>query len=441
MADNDPKPSIPAWQRAGAQPTQPSPSSPPPPPLPSTDKPVETLEAATAPVEENPLHSEITEPTTSTALTAPPPPSQSLTLNPSEFTAFTTTHHPQQAQSQSAPQQPTPRQAPAPIITYPEFLSRAHEPSPLITTSRLLNATYATAGLAALCYGFGTYLLQPMHAQLTHSRQELQVHTRDRMGELNERLEKLVGEDGVREVRKKRGVVKASSEVRQKSAEEDEDEDEDDDVSSAADDPTELFHRDMGTQTTSPLPSPEPSALKSTSKSTDWRGNPIVDGEAKPQTPADRQETQLQILHSHLQDLLPKSASSSSDTTNLSAANPTATMSPTDPQDQLSRLRTLTETLLYSSHPYAYSTETGSFASAVNQANQASWTSYNGNENVWTNTNASGSSSGVNASGKKEEQRRDEIENLRKEIRSVKGVLLSAKRFPGASGRPIGAGV
>ena len=33
--------------------------------------------------------------------------------------------------------------------------------------------------------------------------------------------------------------------------------------------------------------------------------------------------------------------------------------------------------------------------------------------------------------GKKEEKRHSEIDNLKKEIRGVKGVLLSARRFPG----------
>merc|ERR1712000_242112 len=113
----------------------------------------------------------------------------------------------------------------APIITYPEFLTSQTEDAkaPLITTLQI------TSFLSAVLVGTSKFLLTPMLERLTSARVELHddVHTR---------LDKLLGalEKGV-------SVVPEVKSKKLQMEEEDED-------------PTECFHIDAATQTTSYLP-------------------------------------------------------------------------------------------------------------------------------------------------------------------------------------------
>ncbi|KAL3421910.1 peroxin 14/17 [Phlyctema vagabunda] len=155
-----------------------------------------------------------------------------------------------QTQSQSQLQsQPQPQSRPAvqrvretpPIITYPEFLTVSPSPPPLITKQRLLTTLYLFGGLSALLYGTNEHLVQPMIASLTTSRISLAETAKDNLQKLVEKLEQVVSD-----------IPSPSSES---VAAEESDED-----------PTEMFHRDIGVQTSfSPTPtrprSPEPTSL------------------------------------------------------------------------------------------------------------------------------------------------------------------------------------
>lgn len=161
----------------------------------------------------------------------------------SDFATFKQTTQ----QPAAAPVAPS-RPSGPPIITYPEFLAEAHKPPPIITPSRILNTAYLASGLAAVIYGASTFLVKPMSASLTESRHDFATHSNSKIDELNDRLSKLVSK--IPEARKQ--ATDSDS----------------DDVESITSDPTELFHRDMGTQTSPPLsPRPSSPASATTTKS------------------------------------------------------------------------------------------------------------------------------------------------------------------------------
>ena len=274
----------------------------------------------------------------------------------SEFESFQ-----QQQQLQLKPESQPPRQntSAPPIITYPEFLVEAHKPPPLITPGRIVNTAYVAGGLAALIYGASKYLVAPMSISLTESRHEFAVHSQSKIDEMNDRLAKLVSK--APDVKKDMDKT-AETEI-------------DDEAESETSDPTELYHRDMGTQT-SPLPSRRAS-LSSTS-------NP--DKNDKKKDMAEYQSTGLQIMKSHLDEMLARSEK-------LADTHK-------DRQDSVNKLRHYLDTVMYAS------------------AGIAAW----------------GMGEDAGKEGGKE-GKDDALEELKKEIRGVKGVLLSAKRFPGVAGR------
>ncbi|KPM45697.1 hypothetical protein AK830_g848 [Neonectria ditissima] len=137
-----------------------------------------------------------------------------------------------QPPAQSTSTQTTPSQPPsdrAPIVTYPEFLAKPARPPPLVTTNRLLNTLYAVIGLSTLVYGTGKYVLGPMVDAQTEARAEFHDATVRRLDSLVTKLEKTVS------------VVPPA---KKNTPGDDE---------SEAEDPAEMFHRDMGTQTSFPL--------------------------------------------------------------------------------------------------------------------------------------------------------------------------------------------
>ncbi|KAF2858363.1 hypothetical protein K470DRAFT_259868 [Piedraia hortae CBS 480.64] len=221
---------------------------------------------------------------------------------------FLRTHQPQQ------PQQPQ-----APIITYPEFLVEAHQPAPLITASRVVNTIYAASGVVALAYGVSKFLIQPMVDTLSKSRQEFALHTISHIEELNDRLEKLVSTSP--------SFLSDSS-------------------STVSDDPAELYHRDVGTQT-----SPQSSR------------SPSISGEFHNTLSA-----QVNVLSN-----LKKKLAEANDSNNPNEA----------PLREIDELKEYLGTVIYS--PPIFGTNQG--------------------------------------------QRKD-YEDLKKEMRAIKGVLLSTKRFP-----------
>jgi hypothetical protein len=113
-------------------------------------------------------------------------------------------------------------------------------PPPLVTVNGFLNTLYAFGGLSALVYGTSKYVAEPMVNTLTEARISFHETANHGLAKLVSKLENTVSEIPAPK-------PKPSST-------------QDDDATSSYDDPTELFHRDIGVQTSLPTsPSPEPS--------------------------------------------------------------------------------------------------------------------------------------------------------------------------------------
>ncbi|KAM0701137.1 hypothetical protein Q7P35_011498 [Cladosporium inversicolor] len=264
----------------------------------------------------------------------------STSISAADFASFKQT-----TQSQSTP--PAPRVAAPPIITYPEFLEDARKPPPLITPTRILNATYIASAIAAVAYGASTFLVKPMAASLTDARHDFASHGQSKIDEFNERLSKLVS---------KIPAPKSTTEDA-----------ENDDAESVASDPTELFHRDIGTQT-SPAISPPPST---------------ANAQLGTHTTADKQNERLAIIKSHLDEML----------AGVQAGEQPAK----DRLEETNKLRHHLDNMMYRVQT----------------------------SNMWN----SGFGGGFSNDSKAGTEAVDAIEEVKKEIRGVKGVLLSAKRF------------
>lgn len=193
-----------------------------------------------------------------------------------------------------------------------------------------------------------------MLASLTEARHDFAEHSSNRLTAVNEKLSALVS------------IVPPS-----KTATALPSSDDFDDLESTVSDPTELFHRDFGTQT-SPLPSPNPDS--STSSAT----------LSVPETLVSKHQTRLSIVKSHLSELL-ADCEANGDTNN-------------DLQAGISDFRHYLDNMVYS--PSAYQ--------------------YHPGETVFT------------PPGTPKDKKDDVVAAFKAEIRGVKGVLLSAKRFPSA---------
>ncbi|EHK45570.1 peroxisomal membrane anchor domain-containing protein, variant 2 [Trichoderma atroviride IMI 206040] len=119
-----------------------------------------------------------------------------------------------------------------PVVTYPEFLTKPQNDPPLVTTNGLLNTLWAFGGLSTLLYGASKFAVEPMVEKQTSARIDLHETTSKKLDSILAQLESTVS---VVPSYNKSGANATSSET--------------EDV----DDPSEMFHRDIGTQTTSPL--------------------------------------------------------------------------------------------------------------------------------------------------------------------------------------------
>ncbi|KAJ5164473.1 uncharacterized protein N7500_006303 [Penicillium coprophilum] len=316
--------------------------------------------SSSTPVEDKPQEeTPSTPPTQSEAITSPP-----TTSLPSSNTM---------PQSHSAPA-PTPTPAPRdvpPIITYPEFLFESSKPPPLVTMRSLLYTLYGAAGLGASLYGASEYLVKPMLANLTSARHELASAAEANLQKLNEKLEKTVS------------VIPAElTELKLKPYS-----DEDDDASSITSDPTELFHRDVATQT-SPEPTPVPSTAGVVNS---------ADSAVSPSTAVNNHISRVESITSKLREIVnsEKEASTLDDSM----------------RTRLTELHHYCDGLIYSGPTYSSGSSYG----------------------VW-NSNNSGSS---DSSGHRKAE--DEaIAGFRADIRGVKGALLSARNFPASRGGRLG---
>nr|POE63220.1 hypothetical protein CFP56_04123 [Quercus suber] len=236
-----------------------------------------------------------------------------------------------------------------PIITYPEFLVDAHRAPPLITPSRVFNAAYFAAATAAVIYGANQYLVTPMLSSLTMARHEFHTHSHTKIDEFNERLSKIVSK--IPDVKKASGAEAVVS-----------------DTESVADDPTDLYHRDTGTQTSPEL---SPTSSVNTNLNTDLKKDTVT-----------YQMNSLNRVKEHL--------------TILTDGQQKSAEVEQERHNAINSLRHELDSMLYASPGVM----------------------------MW--------GQGDDALTKSSLPKDDVVEMLKKEIRGVKGVLLSARRFPSA---------
>ncbi|KAF2741038.1 DUF726-domain-containing protein [Polyplosphaeria fusca] len=230
---------------------------------------------------------------------------------------------------------------------------KSEKPPPLITTQRLLNTTYIAGGLMATMYGLSKYIIAPMVERLVESRHDLASHAQEHLSEFNKRLGDVTSIDPAN---KPKSSVSDTL----------------DDISEADSDPTELFHRDFGTQTTPSLS----------------RRSSVSDGPEVEQSIAIKHQNRLKILTAHLSEL------QATHTNDKASSNSLKT--------KLSDLTTYLGDMTYQNQ---YQNGMGSMLF--------------------------GPSSGP---PKTKDGKDDQIEILKSDIRAVKGVFLSARNFP-AGGR------
>jgi hypothetical protein len=298
------------------------------------------------------------------SLSATKPPSSTPTLS----NTSTTTNTPLTSPSRDVP----------PIITYPEFLLRPEKPPPLITFQRLAYATYSFAGLTALTYGASKYLVQPMLESLTSARHEFADTTLQNLDKLNSRLEGTVSHVP---------YMSSNTVLEGKAGEHDEE----DDFESIDSDPTELFHRDIATQT-SPLGSRN-SSLSSSS---------CLNHVHRDANPISSQSTRLSTIHTSLTSLLAS--------TTPSTISPNATESL---KSTVEDFQTYLDNLQFSNN-------------SLNTSNY---------DHIYPGIEAQKTLLKKNKTGED-----DEAEKFKAEIRAVKGALLSSRTFP-AGRKPVGTGI
>ncbi|KAH6620936.1 peroxisomal membrane anchor protein conserved region-domain-containing protein [Chaetomium sp. MPI-SDFR-AT-0129] len=142
-----------------------------------------------------------------------------------------------------------------PIVTYPEFLTKPTRPPPLVTVNGFLNTLYAFGGLSTVVYGASKFIVEPMVNTLTEARISLHNKANDDVAKLVSKLETVVSEIPPPKPKDLKTLPAHATG--------------DDDTASSCDDPTELFHRDIGVQTSPQLQSqPTPASNPETNKET-----------------------------------------------------------------------------------------------------------------------------------------------------------------------------
>lgn len=247
------------------------------------------------------------------------------------------------------------------MITYPEFLTKPTRPPPLVTANGILNTLYAFAGISTLLYGTSKYLVQPMVENLTEARYDLHETTSQNLAKIIEKLESTVSE--IPAPKKSTAAAGAADGANKDAA---------DDDASSADDPTEMFHRDIGTQTSIP----------STPFLTTWGENKNSDSD-KEKSATDRQADKLTWF---------KNQAAWLKTTVVADAD--------DVADLKSKMDVLKDDLVQLAYP--------------------------------SPSDYAGSSYSLYGGPRKNEPE-DEIKKARDNIRRVKGVLLSTRNFPASA--------
>jgi hypothetical protein len=271
-----------------------------------------------------------------------------------------------------------PRSDAPPIITYPEFLLKPQKPPPLVTLERLTTAAYCLAGISALTWGASKYLVNPMLESLTSARHDLQSNALERLGDLNTKLESSVSH------------VPYITPVHQRHLHKDDGMQSD---TSSDSDPTELYHRDIATQTSPPVQS---------------RRSSVTSLNSRNKNATTSQTERLRSLHANLSSLL-SSTTATLATTNLST-------SLTDLQSIIDRVESNSQPLY---NDYDWRSPSGSASNAFSSGST--------NSNSVNRTKTGGATDAQSEAAK-----------FKAEIRALKGAFLSSRNFPTA--RPTMAG-
>jgi len=221
-----------------------------------------------------------------------------------------------------------------------------------------------------------------MTSALTAARHDLAATALVDLAKLNARLEGVVSELPPR-------LARLPEAADGEGAEDEESEDED---------PTELFHRDVGTQTSSSPP------LRSASDASSSSSAPETPSAATPTptpTPTTTHTTALRAIHTHLSELLTKDSS-------VAVVDESV-------RDRIADLQAYLDGLAYASPGYGNGGAGGVYGMYGNGTGGWGW--------------SSGGGGGKGGGGGEE----DGIARVKAEIRGVKGVLLSARNFPGST--------
>ncbi|KAF1812497.1 hypothetical protein P152DRAFT_466406 [Eremomyces bilateralis CBS 781.70] len=250
-----------------------------------------------------------------------------------------------------------------PIITYPEFLTHSAKKPPLITANLLWNILYASGTTAAVIYGASKFLVEPLVESLSETRHDFFNHTQEHLTTLNDRLTDTVSTVPAMPLTLK-DQVNQLVEADQLSD------------SSSDSDPTELFHRDIGVQTSPALSRRGSVGPDSLSGLPEAARDAVTDQEAKLQSISDRLQQMIESA---------KTSKSSNDAMD----------------EQVRDLSSYLTGITYSSPYYGMS--------GLNTFN-------------YSMNSTAGSGTG----------KIDAVDAVKADIRGVKGVLLSSRNFPSA---------
>ena len=289
-------------------------------------------------------------------------------------------------------------------MTYPEFLlhssQRRTRPEPLVTASRLTTALYTLSALSTLAYGGARFVARPMADALAAAQSEFWDGAKQDVDRLVERLEGAVSEIPA-ELRGDGGTVheKRRDEDEGKHAVDDE-RDAESNASSSYEDPTELFHRDFGTQTSTPTARLSPQASPAVPAYAS-----SLDQEAEEENREDQSEAQARRI-SALAASLRALATDIRGETESSGATKTEV---DGVRDDVAALK--------------YRVFRGTTTATTNGSTASGGYSLPGS-GIYNSRNTNTGATADDAA--------DEVDRLRDAIRRVKGALLASRNFPAA---------
>lgn len=293
----------------------------------------------------------------------------------------------------------TPSRDVPPIITYPEFLLQPSQP-PLLSLRSVLYTLYGAAGLGATLYGTSEFLVKPMLRTLTEARHELAETAVGNLHRLNEKLEQNVSNIPLH-MSNSESIAKDGFS------------DEEGEAESITSDPTELFHRDIATQTSPDLGNDNTTSYYAQESSSDEE----KDEENTPLKAVATHLNRLEVITSHLREFAEDQKQNTVGEDSL--------------RERLSELHNYLDSLTYSAPSYMNNSATyNTIYNTIYTSGAESHHSRSGS------TVVGGRAAGT--TGRRGIGEEDAIATFKAEIRSVKGALLSARNFP--SSRPVPAG-